>query len=584
MRVALAQLNFTIGAFDETFRQIRTAVERARRAGADLALFTELATTGYPPRDLLTHESFVRANLDLLARVAALTDERFGLVIGCATPNTAGSGKPLFNTAALCHRGTVVGRHHKTLLPTYDVFDEDRYFEPGLQAEPFEFLGRRLGLTVCEEVWNDRDFWPRRLYERDPVCELAQRGADLLINISSSPFTIGKAQLRRDMIRQEAVKNTRPFLYVNQVGGNDELVFDGHSLVFDARGEVVLRGADFAEDFLLCDVPASGAPVAIDAGHDVAPGLQSRRSDRELGAEEQAYEALTLGLRDYVRKCGFSRVVLGLSGGIDSAVTAALAAAALGPDHVTGVAMPTRFSSAHSLEDAERLARNLGIAYEVIPIDAVFQRYLDALEPVFAGLPPDVTEENIQARVRGGVLMALSNKFCSLLLTTGNKSELAVGYCTLYGDMAGGLAVISDVPKTFVYRLAEHINARGERLVIPESTITKAPSAELRPNQTDQDSLPPYDVLDRIIEAYVERNLDVDAIAALGLDRATVVRVVSLIDRNEYKRRQAAPGLKITSKAFGVGRRYPVAADYGEMTRARVAGSEHEAPAAASER
>ena len=292
---------------------------------------------------------------------------------------------------------------------------------------------------------------------------------------------------------------------------------------------------------------------------------------------------MTLGLRDYVRKCGFSRVVLGLSGGIDSAVTAALAAAALGPDHVTGVAMPTRFSSAHSLEDAERLARNLGIAYEVISIDAVFQSYLDALEPVFAGLPSDVTEENIQARVRGGVLMALSNKFGSLLLTTGNKSELAVGYCTLYGDMAGGLAVISDVPKTFVYRLAQHINARARRPVIPESTITKPPSAELRPNQTDQDSLPPYEVLDRIIEAYVERSLDVDAIAALGLDRATVVRVVSLIDRNEYKRRQAAPGLKITSKAFGVGRRYPVAADYGEMTRARAAGSEHVAPAAASE-
>jgi NAD+ synthase (glutamine-hydrolysing) len=604
MRVALAQLNFTIGAFDKTFQQIRSAVDRSRRAGADLALFTELATTGYPPRDLLTHESFVRANLDLLARVAALTDERFGLVIGCATPNTAGSGKPLFNTAALCHRGTIVGRHHKTLLPTYDVFDEDRYFEPGLHAEPFEFLGRRLGLTVCEEVWNDRDFWPRRLYERDPVCELAQRGADLLINISSSPFTIGKAQLRRDMIRQEAVKNARPFLYVNQVGGNDELVFDGHSLVFDARGEVVLRGADFDEDFLLCDVPTNGAPVAIGADDDLAAGLQSRGTavaapalfagtgvpalhrehlNRELSAEEQAFGALTLGLRDYVRKCGFSTVVLGLSGGIDSAVTAALAAAALGPDHVTGVAMPTRFSSAHSLEDAERVARNLGIAYEVIPIDALFQSYLDALAPIFAGLPSDVTEENIQARVRGGVLMALSNKFGSLLLTTGNKSELAVGYCTLYGDMAGGLAVISDVPKTFVYRLAEHVNARARRPVVPESTITKPPSAELRPNQTDQDSLPAYDVLDSIIEAYVERSLDVDAISALGLDRATVVRVVSLIDRNEYKRRQAAPGLKITSKAFGVGRRYPVAADYGEMTRARAAGSEHEAPAAASE-
>jgi NAD+ synthetase len=302
-----------------------------------------------------------------------------------------------------------------------------------------------------------------------------------------------------------------------------------------------------------------------------------------LSAEEQAFEALTLGLRDYVRKCGFSRVVLGLSGGIDSAVTAALAAAALGADQVNGVAMPTRFSSAHSLDDAERLARNLGIRYEVIPIDAVFQSYLDALVPAFAGLPPDVTEENIQARVRGGILMALSNKFGALLLTTGNKSELAVGYCTLYGDMAGGLAVISDVPKTFVYRLAQYINARAGRLVIPASTIAKAPSAELRPNQTDQDSLPPYDVLDAIVEAYVERSLDIDAIAELGLDRATVVRVVSLIDRNEYKRRQAAPGLKITSKAFGVGRRYPVAADYGEMTRARVAGPEHGAPATAAE-
>ena len=621
MRIALAQLNFTIGAFERTYERIRSAVDRARAGQADLAVFTELATTGYPPRDLLNHESFVRANLDLLNRIAALTDERFGIVVGCVTPNTAGGGKPLFNTAALCHRGSVVARHHKTLLPTYDVFDEDRYFEPGPSVEPFAFMDHRLGLTVCEEVWNDRDFWPKRLYARDPVCELADKGADLLINISSSPFTIGKAQVRRQMIRQEALKNARPFVYVNQVGGNDELVFDGHSLVLDSRGLVVLRGRDFEEDFLICDLPVGGVPV-IAAGEAVAPAagtevpaphphhapsgldpalqsrpdsrhsgvdpaLQSRADSRHSGMEpephfrrdtdpgeaspeEQAFNALTLGLRDYVQKCGFSHVVLGLSGGIDSAVTAALAAAALGSDRVTGVAMPTRFSSTHSLEDAETLARNLGIRYELIPIDSVFESYLEALGPVFAGLAPDVAEENIQARVRGGVLMALSNKFGALLLTTGNKSEIAVGYCTLYGDMAGGLAVISDVPKTFVYRLADYINARGREPVIPLSTITKAPSAELRPNQTDQDSLPPYDILDRIVEAYVERNLDIDGITALGIDRSTAVRVVSLIDRNEYKRRQAAPGLKITSKAFGVGRRYPIAADYVDMTRARA--------------
>jgi NAD+ synthase (glutamine-hydrolysing) len=605
MRIALAQLNFTIGAFERTFEQIRSAVQRARAAGAELAVFTELATTGYPPRDLLHHESFIRASLDLLGHIAALTDERFGIVTGCVTPNTAGAGKPLFNTAALCHHGIVVGRHHKTLLPTYDVFDEDRYFEPGLTVEPFDFLGHRLGLTVCEEVWNDRDFWPKRLYDRDPVCELADQGADVLINISSSPFTIGKAQVRRQMIRQEALKNARPFVYVNQVGGNDELVFDGHSLVLDAHGHVVLRGRDFEEDFLVWDVPAGTPPSLVataatpaaprfpsddGAGHEViespVPESQSRRDTDgdDASPEEQAFNALTLGLRDYVRKCGFSHVVVGLSGGIDSAVTASLAAAALGRAHVTGVAMPTRFSSSHSLEDAEALARNLGIRYEVIPIDSVFQSYLDALGSVFAGRAPDVAEENIQARVRGGVLMAFSNKFGALLLTTGNKSEIAVGYCTLYGDMAGGLAVLSDVPKTFVYRLAEYINRTGPQAVIPRSTIVKAPSAELRPNQTDQDSLPPYDTLDCIIEAYVERNLDVDGIAALGVDRAVAAQVVSLIDRNEYKRRQAAPGLKITSKAFGVGRRYPIAADFGEMTRARaIAAADHEVRAGSPE-
>jgi NAD+ synthase (glutamine-hydrolysing) len=569
MRLALAQLNFTVGAFDQTYEKVRTATDRARGADADLVVFTELATTGYPPRDLLHHDAFVQANLDLLERIAALTDDRLGIVVGCVTPNPAGEGNRLFNTAALCHRGRVVARHHKTLLPTYDVFDEDRYFEPGTRVEPIEFKGMRLGLTVCEEVWNDRDFWTTRLYPRDPVCELADRGADVLINISSSPFNIGKAALRRDMVRQEAVKNRRPFFYVNQVGGNDELVFDGHSIGFDGQGRVVLRARDFEEDFLVYDVPIPALAAELPEG---------RMAEVSASREEEAFKALTLGLADYVRKCGFSDVVLGLSGGIDSAVTASLAAAALGPGHVTGVAMPTRYSSDHSLRDAEALARNLGIRYEVIPIDDVFQTYLDALQPAFAGLEPDVTEENIQARVRGGMLMALSNKFGALLLTTGNKSELAVGYCTLYGDMAGGLAAISDVPKTFVYRLARFINERGPEPVIPVSSLVKPPSAELRPNQTDQDCLPPYEVLDRIIEAYVERNLDVDAIVELGLERATVLRVLSLIDRNEYKRRQAAPGLKITSKAFGVGRRYPVAADYRSLMHTRATGAERPMP------
>ena len=564
MRLALAQLNFTVGAFDRTYRQVEEAVGRARAAGAELVLFTELATTGYPPRDLLNHESFVRSSLELLDRVAALSDEDLGLVIGCVTPNTAGDGKPLFNSAALCHRGIVAGVHHKTLLPTYDVFDEDRYFEPGRTVRPFEFKNRRLGLTICEEVWNDRDFWPKRLYPLDPVCDLARQGADLLVNISSSPFTLGKAALRLEMIRQEVVKNRAPFFYVNQVGGNDELIFDGQSIGFDASGTLVVRAQEFLEDLVVCDVPPPGQSW-------VAPPSLAAAS---ATPEEEAYGALVLGLRDYVRKCGFGDVVLGLSGGIDSAVTACLAAAALGPDRVTGVAMPTRFSSEHSLRDAEALASNLGIHYQVIPVDGVFQSYLDALSEVFRGHAPDVTEENIQARIRGGVLMALSNKFGSMLLTTGNKSELAVGYCTLYGDMAGGLAVISDVPKTFVYRLARYVNTRGTRPVIPDSSLTKAPSAELRPNQTDQDSLPPYEVLDRIIEAYVERHLDLEDMAALGLPRETVARVVSLVDRNEYKRRQAAPGLKITSKAFGVGRRYPIAADYRVRSRERTPSAE----------
>ena len=559
MRVALAQLNFTVGAFEQNYRKIADAASQATAAGADLLLLSELATTGYPPRDLLTLSGFVQANLALRDRIAALSTDQLGIVVGCAEPNEAIGGKPLFNTAVLCHRGQVIGRHRKTLLPSYDVFDEDRYFEPGTSVTPLLFKGVRLGLTVCEEAWNDPEFWPRRLYPRDPVADLAAQGVDLFVNISSSPFEMGKATIRRDMIRQHAARHRVPFLYVNQVGGNDELIFDGHSLGVDASGALILRADDFDEAFVVVDVPSAEEDV------DVA-GLKPRRHNSGLAKvsesrEEEAWHALCLGLRDYVRKCGFTSVVLGLSGGIDSALTAALAAEALGPSHVTGIAMPTRYSSEHSLRDAEALAKNLGIAYHVVNIDGIFQSYLDALAPVLPG-PQGVAEENIQARARGAVLMAYSNKHGCLLLSTGNKSELAVGYCTLYGDMCGGLAVINDVPKTLVYDLARYVNRHAE--VIPASSITKPPSAELRPNQTDQDTLPPYEVIDAIVEAYVERGLDRAALVAQGLDPALVADVVGRIDRNEYKRRQAAPGLRITSKAFGVGRRFPIAADYGK--------------------
>jgi NAD+ synthase (glutamine-hydrolysing) len=550
MRLAIAQLNFTVGDFDGNFVRMADAAARAGEAGADLLVFSELAATGYPPRDLLTHAAFVDANLALVDRVAALSTEALALLVGFVDRNPSASGKGLHNAVALCHRGTIVDRRYKTLLPTYDVFDEDRYFEPAQAVAPMVVKGVRVGVTICEDVWNDRDLFPTRLYHRDPVTELAGQAPDLFINISASPFSLEKADLRRRLIRQNAVAHRRYFFYVNQVGGNDEIVFDGHSIGIDPEGHEVVRARDFAEDFVVYDVPVAGATA-------VSPPVL-----RTIAAspEEEAYRALVLGLRDYARKCGFTSAVLGLSGGIDSALTACLAAEALGPSHVLGVAMPTRFSSAGSLEDAEALARNLGIDYRVIPIDGIYQAHLDALAPVFAGRAPDAAEENVQARARGAVLMALSNKFGSLLLSTGNKSELAVGYCTLYGDMCGGLAVISDVPKTLVYRLARFVNR--EREVIPAPSITKAPSAELRPNQLDTDSLPPYDVLDPIIQAYVEEGCDLDTIAARGFDRALVADVLRRIDSSEYKRRQAAPGLKISSKAFGVGRRYPIAADY----------------------
>jgi NAD+ synthase (glutamine-hydrolysing) len=552
MRLALAQLDFTIGAFEENFQKIRGAVAQAVSAGADIVVFSELATTGYPPRDLLTQSGFIDRNLQLLDRVAALSTSQLAILIGYVDSNPSPEGKRLFNAAALCANGRVVERRHKILLPTYDVFDEDRYFEPGDAVSPIEWQGRRLGVTICEDVWNDSDYWPKRLYHRDPVTELVAQGADLLINLSSSPFDLRKAAVRRDMIRQNAVKHGRHFFYVNQVGGNDELIFDGHSIGIAPDGSQVVRAKEFEEDFIVYDVPPQSGPSF--------PAVMRPVSTSD---EESALGALVLGLRDYTRKCGFSNAVLGLSGGIDSAVTACLATAALGKESVLGVLMPTRYSSEHSLADAKALAANLGIRHVVIPIDGIFQSYLDALRPSMSPCSDaalDMTEQNLQARARGAVLMGLSNSSGAIVLSTGNKSELAVGYCTLYGDMCGGLAVISDVPKTLVYRLAAFINR--DQTIIPQSSITKAPSAELKPGQKDQDSLPPYEVLDQIVEAYVERDMDVEAIARLGLDRQTVQAMVHKINASEYKRRQAAPGLKISTKAFGIGRRYPVAADY----------------------
>jgi NAD+ synthetase len=549
VRLTFAQLNFTVGAFDANFERMRQAVQAAERAGSELVVFSELATTGYPPRDLLTHERFIDRNLEMLDRLAAASTGRLAILAGFVDRNPSSAGKALFNAAALCHSGRVVARRHKSLLPTYDVFDEDRYFEPARDVAPVELGGVKIGVTICEDVWNDKELWPRQLYHRDPVDELVAGGAELLINISASPFSLEKADVRRRLITRDAVAHGRHFFYLNQVGGNDELIFDGHSIGIAPDGREILRGAEFDEDLITIDVPVGGQGTVVPVLREVAATDEAR-----------AYRALVLGLRDYTQKCGFSRVVLGLSGGVDSAVTACLAADALGPDQVLGVAMPARYSSEHSVADAEALAQALGIRYEKIPIDPVFQAHLDTLAPVLGASPHGPTEENLQARVRGATLMALSNKLGALLLTTGNKSELAVGYCTLYGDMCGGLAVISDVPKMLVYRLAQYINR--DREIIPVSTLTKPPSAELRPDQKDTDSLPPYNVLDPIIAAYVEQHLDVEAIAALGFDRAIVADVIRRIDGSEYKRRQAAPGLRISSKAFGVGRRYPVAAKY----------------------
>ena len=544
MKIALAQINTTVGDLAGNEAKILAAYQRGAEAGAELVLVPELAVCGYPPRDLLYKSRFIERCLEVVDRLAKATGET-GLLVGFPGRSEKRPGREFTNACALLQRGRVLAVRTKTLLPTYDVFDEDRYFEPATENTPVEFNGRKLGLTICEDVWNDEGFWRERRYERNPATDLVHHGAELLLNISASPWHLGKNRTRREMLASLAAKSRVPVVYCNSVGGNDELVFDGTSLVFNADGGLVAEGAMFGEDFLAVN-PWKASPV----------------EPRSLPDEEKIYKALGLGLRDYLHKCGFKSAVLGLSGGIDSALTAVIAAEALGRENVRGVLLPSQFSSQGSIEDARKLAANLGIHCDQIPIQPPFVAVREQLKSVFAGRAEDTTEENIQARLRGVIMMAMSNKFGSLLLTTGNKSELAVGYCTLYGDMCGGLAVISDVPKTMVYRISEWVNREKE--IIPRDSITKPPSAELRPNQTDQDSLPPYDVLDAILEHYVVHCRSAAEIVKLGFDEATVKRIVRLIDFNEYKRRQAAPGLKVTSKAFGVGRRIPIAQRYRE--------------------
>ena len=537
MNIGLAQLNPTVGDLAGNTRKIIDSCRALEKRGATIVLTPELVLTGYPPQDLLFKSDFIPASLRKLEEIHAEVGSA-AWIIGCVHPNSSDRGRPFFNAAAILEKGLPARFVFKSLLPTYDVFNETRYFEPNSYPAPVEIGGEVLGVTICEDIWTPEHL-PRRLYLTNPVETLVAAGAKAILNLSASPFQIDKPQIREEMIRSQAIKHSVPFFYCNAVGGNDQLVFDGNSLAIDSVGKTIRRWPGFRESVALVDDLESAAPVS---------DMESLR------------QALVLGIRDYAAKCGFRSAVLGLSGGIDSAVIACLAVEALGADKVTGVAMPSPFSSTHSVEDALQLAQNLGMPCLNIPIAESFEVFKSQMLPAFRDRPEDATEENMQARLRGLTLMSLSNKFGHLLLTTGNKSELAVGYCTLYGDMCGGLAAISDVPKTLVYELARHLNASSE--LIPLRTIEKVPSAELRPNQTDQDTLPPYDILDAILRLYVEENLGVAEIAAQGFDPETVRWVARKVDFNEYKREQAAPGLKVTSRAFGMGRRMPIAQRY----------------------
>jgi NAD+ synthase (glutamine-hydrolysing) len=542
VKIALGQINPTVGDFSGNAAKQIEFSRRAQANGAGLILFPELSVCGYPPRDLVERPSFVARNRETAQQIAAAT-RGISVICGLVTPAESETGKSVMNSAALLQDGTIAFVQSKMLLPTYDVFDEMRNFAPAKSQSLFSFCGNQVALTICEDAWNDKLFWPKRLYTVDPIEALIRAGGTFVLNISSSPFWIGKRELRRDMLASIARHHKVPVAMVNQVGGNDSLMFDGSSIVLNPEGNIIAQGHSFEEDLIYFD----------------SKTLTGDLHSQIEGEEASVYAALVLGTRDYMRKCGFQKAIIGLSGGIDSALTAVIAADAVGPENVIGVGMPGPYSSPGSIDDARELAENLGIRFELLPINTAFEAYRQTLKNTFAGRKEDVTEENIQSRARGTLLMALSNKFGAIVLSTGNKSELGVGYCTLYGDMVGGLAVISDVPKTLVYRLSHYANSR--RLVIPESTLQKPPSAELRPGQKDSDSLPPYEVLDAVLEDYVEDAHSVERIASdRGFNIEIVRRVVRMVDRAEYKRQQAAPGIKISPKAFGYGRRFPIAA------------------------
>ncbi|HEX6083562.1 MAG TPA: NAD+ synthase [Thermoanaerobaculia bacterium] len=539
MKVFIGQINSTVGALTANAELIRRAYEEGVAAGADVVMVPELAVTGYPPRDLLDRPHFIERALAIRDELAKMTGDTT-LIFGCPVRNTHWCGKPLHNAAIVARNGEILLEQKKMLLPTYDVFDELRYFEPGKEVHLVEIAGKRVGVSICEDFWFDDEVFGQKLYCSNPVDDLARQGAEVLLNISASPFNSGKRRARWQIFSNIATRYDVPLVYVNQVGGNDELLFDGSSIVFDASGQTVFCARAFEEHSTLVELQGSPCEMVL-----------------ALGEEEEIGRGLILGLRDYIRKCGFKDVVIGLSGGIDSALTAAIAAAALGPERVTGIAMPSQFSSQHSIDDARALAENLGISFHLVPISPIYAPYEAAIDELFGEHKFDTTNENIQARIRGNILMAWSNRLGAMVVSTGNKSEMAVGYCTLYGDMAGGLSLLGDVYKTMVYRVARWINR--ERVLIPESTMTKAPSAELRPNQTDQDTLPPYDILDGILQLYIEEWLEVDAIAERGFDRELVARVLKMVDTAEFKRRQAAPTIRVSSKAFGSGRDMPIA-------------------------